>query len=183
MALHRKPPQPPRHGPGHGAETDPCQRRHQQLISCDVARVGEVELKLAQVKRRQSPRTPRNRAILALLVRLAVTLGTPRGTPIALVTHPRRVVLVLVAALPPIVRQDRDVQLSCCSRLAWAPIVRGSATGFVCYSAYHDVLSLRVVCGLRGRRGVARWPCSVECGLRDSGGVAPSGSVPAQCVL
>ena len=91
-----------------------------------------------------------------LLVRLAVALGTPHGASKTLVTHPRRVVLVLVAALPPIARQDRDVQLSCCIRLAWAPIVRGSATGFVCYSAYHDVLSLCVVCGLRGRRRVVR---------------------------
>ena len=62
-------------------------------------------------------RTPRNRAMRTLLVRLAVTLGTPHG--IALVTHPRRVVLVLVAALPSIVRQDRQIQYSCRVAFAW----------------------------------------------------------------
>ena len=42
-----------------------------------------------------------------LLVRLAVALGTPHGASKTLVTHPRHVVLVLVAALPPVARQDR----------------------------------------------------------------------------
>ena len=157
MAVCRKPLRPPRHGLGHGAETDPCQRRHQQLISCDVALltllgVGEVELELAQVIRRKSPRTPRNRAILALLVRLAVALGTPHGASKTLVTHPRRVVLVLVAALPSIARQDRDVQLSCCIRLAWAPIVRGSATRHTGSSACHDATCTMLTA--RQRRGL-----------------------------